>query len=98
MEKDLKKMKGIFDNIVITLNKMREPLMAFGQVTYTSVYQKRINDLFDGARYVSQTISLRLATLGLFIRQIKDINEAIYTVNSMNERSKDMLKKAAFSF
>lgn len=98
MQKDLEKMKNIFDKIVIQLGKMREPLVGYGQITYTSVYQRRINDLFDGARYVSQTISLRLATLGLFIRQIKDVREAIYTVNSMNERSKDLLKKQAFSF
>jgi hypothetical protein len=98
MDRDLKKMKEIFDKIVIQLGKQRQALVGYGEITYTTVYQKRINDLFDGARYVSQTISLRLATLGLFIRQIKDIREAVATVNSMNERSKDMLKKAAFSF
>jgi hypothetical protein len=98
MEKDLKKMKEVFDKIVIQLGKQRDALVGYGQITYTSVYQKRISDLFDGARYVSQTVTLRLATLGLFIRQIKDIREAIFTVNSMNERSREFLKKSAFSF
>jgi hypothetical protein len=98
MEKDLKKMKDIFDKIVIQLGKQRQALVGYGEITYTSIYQKRVNDLFEGARYVSQTITLRLATLGLFIRQIKDVREAVYTVNSMNERSKEFLKKQAFSF
>jgi hypothetical protein len=98
MERDLKKMKEVFDKIVIQLGKQRQALVGYGEITYTSVYQRRINDLFEGARFVSQTISLRLATLGLFIRQIKDVRESIYTVNSMNERSKEFLKKQAFSF
>jgi hypothetical protein len=98
MEKDLKKMKDIFDKIVVQLGKQRQALVGYGQITYSSVYQRKISDLFDGSRFVSQTITLRLATLGLFIRQIKDIRESIYTVNSMNSRSKELLKKQAFSF
>jgi hypothetical protein len=98
MEKDLKKMKDIFDKIVVQLGKMRTSLIGYGEVTYSSVYQKKIAELFDSSRYVSQTISLRLATLGLFIRQLRDIRESIYNVNSVNERNKDFLKKQVFQF
>jgi hypothetical protein len=98
MEKDLKKMQTIFDKIVVQLGKQRQVLLGFGEVTYTSVYQKKIAELFDGARYVSQTISLRLATLGLFIRQLKDIKEAIFNVNAINERNKGFLTAKAFQF
>jgi hypothetical protein len=98
MEKDLKKMQAVFDKIVVQLGKQRQVLLGFGEVTYTSIYQKKIAELFDGARYVSQTISLRLATLGLFIRQLKDIREAIYNVNSINERNKGFLTSKAFQF
>jgi len=98
MEKDLKKMQTIFDKLVVQLGKQRQVLLGFGQVTYTSVYQRKISELFDASRYVSQTISLRLATLGLFIRQIKDIQESIYNVNAINSRNKDFLTSKAFSF
>jgi hypothetical protein len=98
MEKDLKKMQTIFDKIVVQLGRQRQALLGFGDVTYTSVYQRKISELFDASRYVSQTISLRLATLGLFIRQIKDIQESIYNVNAINSRNKDFLKDQAFRF
>jgi hypothetical protein len=98
MEKDLKKMQAIFDKLVVQLGKQRQVLLGFGQVTYTSVYQRKISELFDASRYVSQTISLRLATLGLFIRQIKDIQESIYNVNAINSRNKDFLTSRAFQF
>jgi hypothetical protein len=98
MEKDLKKVKEIFDKIIVQLAKQRQALIAFGEVTYSSVYQRKISELFDSARYVSQTISLRLATLGLFIKQVKDIRESIQNVNAINERSKDVFKKEAFRF
>jgi hypothetical protein len=98
MEKDLKKMQAIFDKIVVQLGRQRQALLGFGDVTYTSVYQRKISELFDASRYVSQTISLRLATLGLFIRQIKDIQESIYNVNAINSRNKDFLKNQVFDF
>jgi len=98
MEKELKKMQSVYDKIVVQLGKQRQVLLGFGQVTYTSVYQKKINELFDASRYVSQTISLRLATLGLFIRQIKDVQESIYNVNAINSRNKDFLTQKAFTF
>jgi hypothetical protein len=96
MESELKKMSSRFDKIVVELGKQRQALLAFGDVVYTSEYQRKVAELFDASRYVSQTISLRLATLGLFIRQIKDIQESIYNVNAVNSRNKDFLTTRAF--
>jgi hypothetical protein len=96
MEKQLKKMREIFDKIVVQLGKQRQILLGVGQISYSSVVQKKVEELFNSARYVSQTISLRLATLGLFIRQIKEIREAVYSANSINNRNKDFLKKEFF--
>ena len=98
MEKDLQKMQKVFDKIVVQLGKMRQSLLGFGSVTYTSAYQKKVAELFDASRFVSQTISLRLATLGLFLRQIKDIRESIYNVNAINSRNRDFLTTKAFQF
>jgi hypothetical protein len=97
LEKRLTKMGQIFDKVIIELGKQRSSIANFGPVTYTSVYQRKVNDLFDASRYVSQTITLRMATLGLYIRQLKDVKEAISNANSINARSKDYLKKSVFS-
>jgi hypothetical protein len=96
MEKELKKMRDIFDKIVVQLGKQRQILLGVGQISYSSLAQKKVEELFNSARYVSQTISLRLATLGLFIRQIKEIREAVYSANAINSRNKDFLKKEFF--
>jgi hypothetical protein len=96
MEKEMQKMKAVFDKIVIQLSKQRQAIAGFGAVTYTSVYQRKVNDLFDGARYVSQTVSLRLATLGLYMKQIKDIREALANANAINSRNRNYLKDEIF--
>jgi hypothetical protein len=97
MEKELKKMRDVFDKIVVQLGKQRQILLGVGQISYSSLQQKKIEELFNSARYVNQTISLRLATLGLFIRQIKEVREAVYSANAINSRNKDFLKKEFFS-
>jgi hypothetical protein len=96
MEKEMQKMKAVFDKIVIQLSKQRQAIAGFGAVTYTSVYQRKVNDLFDGARYVSQTVSLRLATLGLYMKQLKDMREALANANSINSRNRNYLKDEIF--
>jgi len=97
MEKDLKKMRDVFDKIVVQLAKQRRILLGVGQLSFSSVIEKKVEELFNASRYVSQTISLRLATLGLFIRQIKEIREAVYSANAINSRNKDFLKKEFFT-
>jgi hypothetical protein len=97
MEAKLKKMGEIFNKVVIELGKQRSAISNFGPVIYTPVYQRKVNDLFDASRFVSQTITLRLALLGLYIRQLKDIREALENANSINSRAKEFLKKGIFS-
>ena len=97
LEKKLGKMREVFDKLVVELGKQRQAILSFGNVVYTSVYQKRINDLFDSARIVSQTITLRLTVLALYIRQMKNIYESIRNANAINARAKDFLKSGAFA-
>jgi hypothetical protein len=96
LEKGLKRMGDKFNKVVIELGKQRRSIANFGDVVYTPVYQKKINDLFEASRYVSQTITLRLTALGMYIREMKDVKEAILNANSINSRSKDLFKKSLF--
>lgn len=96
LEKALKRMGDKFNKIVIELGKQRRSIANFGNVVYTPVYQKKVNDMFEASRYVSQTITLRLTALGMYIRELKDVREAILNSNSINSRSKQLFKKSLF--
>jgi hypothetical protein len=96
LEKKLKYMGDKFNKVVIELGKQRRSISNFGDMTYTPVYQRKINDLFEASRYVSQTITLRLTALGIYIRELKDVQEALFNANSINSRIKKFLKKKAF--
>ena len=96
IEKDMMKMKATFDTITIQLGKQRQAMGAFGQIAYTSVYQRKIDELFNSARFVSQTITLRLTVLGLYLKELKNVRESVKNVNAINQASKSVLK--AFRF
>jgi hypothetical protein len=91
MENEMEKVKKMFDKIVIELGKQRQALMGYGDVVYTTQAQRQTDELFNGARYLSQTVSLRLATLGLYLKQIKDIRVGITTIVSVVSAGKDVL-------
>jgi hypothetical protein len=84
IEKGMNDFRRRFETLTVRLGRLRQGLQGFGEIVYQSQYQKRINDLFEGARYVTQTISLRLATVGLYLRQLRDIREGISNLNQMN--------------
>jgi hypothetical protein len=97
LEKNLKRMGDKFNKVVIELGKHRRAISNFGDVIYTPVYQRKVNDLFEASRYVSQTITLRLAALGIYIRELRDVQEALLNANSINSRSKNLFKRNALS-
>jgi hypothetical protein len=97
MEREMDKVKKMFDKIVIELGKQRQALMGYGDVVYTTQAQRQTDDLFNGARYLSQTVSLRLATLGLYLKQLKDITVGINTIVAVVSSSRDILNKNVFS-
>lgn len=72
MDKKLQKMKKSYEKLTDELNKRRMALSSVSGMTYTTVLQKRINELFDGSRYMTETVQLRLNTLALYISELND--------------------------
>ena len=84
----LAKMEVAYKKITLQLQKMQQAFVTVGNVTYISPYQKRINDLFASSRYMTQTVSLRLTCLGLYIKELKDIREIITMLAAVNRSKK----------
>lgn len=96
MEKKLATMKKVYENLTIELGKLQQSFMAISGVSYETIQQRTIRNLFDSARAVTQTVTLRLTTLSLYIKALKDVREMIRTANAVNEQSKDILKKTFY--
>lgn len=100
MEKKLKKMKSSYESLVRVLEQKRSVLNGMNGMIYTTIIQRKVNDLYDGARYMSQTVQLRLNTLSLYISELNDTrailtNLAAVPKANMNDIQKSM-KKAGF--
>lgn len=82
--KKLERMRNQYAKISDELGKLRTAMQGISGVAYTSIYQRRIDNLFMASRYMTQTVTLRLTTLGLYIKELKDIRALITNLNSVN--------------
>lgn len=90
LEKGLAKMERNYEALVKNLEKLKGAYLTLpANVTFTSVMQKRVTDLYDAAKYMTQTVTLRFLTLGLYIRQVQEIKTLISNLNSINKPNKN---------
>ena len=95
LEKDLEKISKMYDKLIIGLQKTGNNIMgAYGKVTYMSSYQNQMSNLFNAARYTSQTISMRISALALYLKQLKDIADIIELLKRFKKKSFLGLTKA----
>ena len=85
-EKKLDNIQKKYNKLVIELQKISIALGGYGNIAYSTIYQRRISDLFNASRYMSQVITLRLAALGIYIKELKDIRATITNLNIVNTK------------
>ena len=95
LEKDLEKINSLYSKLITGLQNTGSNIMgAYGKVNYMSAYSKQMSNLFNAARYTSQTISMRISALALYIKQLKDIKDVIVLLKKFKKKSFLGLTKA----
>lgn len=84
-EKKLNKLQKQYEEVAAQLLSMQRAFNAFSNITYTSVYQRRVVDLCNSARYMTQVVSCRLSGLALYIKEMKDIRDLIVALVNINK-------------
>lgn len=87
-EKKLNKLQKQYEEVAGQLLVMQRAFNAFSNITYTSVYQRRVIDLCNSARYMTQVVSCRLSGLALYIKEMKDIRDLIIALANINKGDK----------
>ena len=85
LEKDMTRVQGKYDKLVKELNDMQRRMQSVSNVSYDTVYNRRLIDLLTCANWMSQTITLRLAGLALYIKELKDVRDAIVMLAGVNK-------------
>ena len=86
LEKALGKMQDNYMKLTKELENIRGEYMQLGSNYYApSILQKEIGELFVSAKYVTQTIMLRFASLGLYTKILRDTRATIANLNSLNK-------------
>ena len=94
LEKKMKNMQEKYLKVTEKFEKLARNLgyASYGNVTYTSIIQRKVSNLLLSAKYMTQTVTLRLSTLALYIKLLSDINETIINLNAINMSSKDIAR------
>jgi hypothetical protein len=83
-EKDLQKMKDAFNKLTDELDKKRTIISAGSTMAYTTALERKIDDMYDGARYMTQTVQLRLDALALYLSELNDTRAVLKNLNAIN--------------
>ena len=83
-EKDLEKMRTAFSKLTDELDKKRSIISAGSTIAYTTALERKINDMYDGARYMTQTVQLRLDALALYLSELNDTRAILKNLNAIN--------------
>lgn len=87
-QKELDKMYRKYNDMYKQLQKLQTLFMSYGTVSYTSVYQRRVVDLCNAAKYMTQIINLRFTGLALYIKELKDIKDILEMTAAMTKTGK----------
>jgi predicted transcriptional regulator len=100
LENSLKKMQDSYTKITKELEKLSSAMLVspYSSITYTSVYQRKISNLVLSAKYMTQTVVLRLSTLSIYIKEISDILEIIRNLNAINSVDRTIAEKTGSWF
>ena len=70
---NLDKLSRQYKEFIDTLKDMQKSVLMISNITYDSTFNKKIIDLLNSARYMSDIVTLRLSGIGLYIKELKDI-------------------------
>lgn len=88
LEKKLDKVRVQYEKLANELSKMKAQWLSIGMtVSYSTVTQQRVSELFDAAKYVLQTIMLRYGALGIYTKVLKNTKDTIANLNFINSRA-----------
>lgn len=83
---NLEKMRNAYERIVGELQNYSKKLGAVSNMVYTTAYQRKVTNMYESARYMTQTVTLRMTALAAYIRQLDDIQQMLISLNSINRR------------
>lgn len=85
MGKELDKVKRQYEELTKRLSATQRSVMSLSNITYNTVYARRLNDLFVSARYMTDIVTLRLSGLALYIKELKDVRDVLTQLNGINK-------------
>ena len=81
MYKSLEKMETMYGKVAQELSSYSRKIGAVASVSYISVYQRKVANLFNSARYMTQIIGLRMTSLATYINSLREVQEIIISIN-----------------
>lgn len=90
LEKDLKEVQKKYAKVVDKLNSLSQSSLAVTNMTFSTNYQKRIANLLDSTKQMTQIVTLRLTAVSYYIREIQSITVCLNAIADFSEPRKNI--------
>ena len=84
--KHLDKMQTAYGRVTDELYKYTKKLGAISSMVYTTPYQRKVTNMYNASRYVSQIIGMRMTCLAYYIKEMQNISDMITALNRINKK------------
>lgn len=87
LEKALGKLKSQYDALAKQLAATQRNILAIGNVQYDTIYNRKMVELFRAASSMRDIVTLRLSGIGLYIKELKDVQDVMTMLVNFNKSS-----------
>jgi hypothetical protein len=87
LQKDMIKVQKKYEELINKMNPLIKSISAASNVSsvvYNSTYDRRIIELIQAAKMMSQVVSLRLVGLTLYIKELEDVQDTVTMLANLN--------------
>ena len=84
MEKDMMKVQKQYEKLVDQLSGLQRSFASVSNISYDTIYNRKMIELLNSAKMMSQVVTLRLVGLGLYIKEMSEVRDALGMLASLN--------------
>jgi len=82
----LEKTREMYENLTKKLGSLQKSVVNIGSIQYSTIFTKRVKDLFDASRDMTDIVKLRLSACALYLAELKGIRDTLSALVRLNKK------------
>lgn len=86
--KSLEKMKDMYSDLTKKIAKLQTSVVSLGTIQYSTIYNKRLQELFMASKDMTDIVTLRLTGVSLYCKELKEVQDILLALIRLNKYGK----------